>query len=161
MTEYFWFCWLLPGWPHRSALSTTHRPRQNGRQFPDDISNVSYCIQIYTFRLTFHWSVFRWGPFNNIPTLVQIIAWCRLCDKSLFASMMVSLRTYVCVNRLQWVKCSQYSLYLSGLRSYSRSALPWRVFINAVGFTENCLNILSKKEHKTFSGSYCISQLSM
>ena len=31
-------------------------------------------MKMYEFWLKFHWTLFR-GPINNIPALVQIIAW--------------------------------------------------------------------------------------
>ena len=40
---------------------------------------------------------------NNIPSLVQIMAWRRPGDKPLFEPMMVSLPTHICVTRPQWV----------------------------------------------------------
>ena len=43
------------------------------------------------------------GPINNIPALVQIMAWRRPGDKPLSEPMMVSLPTYICVTRPQWV----------------------------------------------------------
>ena len=44
------------------------------------------------------------GPINNIPALVQIMAWRRPGDKLLSEPMMVSLLTHICVTWLQWVK---------------------------------------------------------
>ena len=44
------------------------------------------------------------GPINNIPALVQIMAWRRLGDKPLSEPMMDSLPTHICVTRPQWVK---------------------------------------------------------
>ena len=44
------------------------------------------------------------GPINNIPALVQIMAWRRSGDKPLSEAMMVSLPTHICVIRPQWVK---------------------------------------------------------
>ena len=44
------------------------------------------------------------GPINNIPSLVQIMAWCRPGDKPLSEPMMVSSLTHICVTRSQWVK---------------------------------------------------------
>ena len=41
---------------------------------------------------------------NNIPALVQIMAWRRPGDKPLSGPMMVSLLTHICVARPQWVK---------------------------------------------------------
>ena len=42
-------------------------------------------------------------PVNNIPALVQIMAWCRPGDKPLSEPMMVNLLTHICVTRPQWV----------------------------------------------------------
>ena len=44
------------------------------------------------------------GPINDIPALVQIMAWRRPGDKPLSEPMMVSLLTHLCVTRPQWVK---------------------------------------------------------
>ena len=41
------------------------------------------------------------GPFNNIPELVQIMAWHWPGDKSLSEPMMVNLLTHICVTRPQ------------------------------------------------------------
>ena len=41
------------------------------------------------------------GPINNIPALVQIMAWRRPGDKPLSEPMMVSLLTHICVTRPQ------------------------------------------------------------
>ena len=43
------------------------------------------------------------GRINNIPALVQIMAWCRLGDKPLSEPMVVELLTHICVTRPQWV----------------------------------------------------------
>ena len=42
------------------------------------------------------------GPINNIPALVQMMAWYRLGDKPLSEPMMVRLPTHICVTRPQW-----------------------------------------------------------
>ena len=44
------------------------------------------------------------GPINNIPALVQIMAWCRPGNKPLSEPMVVNLPTHICVARPQWVK---------------------------------------------------------
>ena len=44
------------------------------------------------------------GPINNIPALIQIMAWRRPGDKPLSEPMIVSLPTHICVTRPQWVK---------------------------------------------------------
>ena len=43
------------------------------------------------------------GPINNIPALVQIMAWRRLGDKPLSEPRMVRLPTHICVTQPQWV----------------------------------------------------------
>ena len=43
------------------------------------------------------------GRINNVPALVQIMAWRRPGDKPLSEPMMVSLPTHICVTRPQWV----------------------------------------------------------
>ena len=47
------------------------------------------------------------GSINNIPALVQIMAWCRSGDKPWSEPMMVSLLTHICVTRPQWVKACE------------------------------------------------------
>ena len=82
----------------------TLRPRQNGRHFADDIfkwillnENVWILIKI---SLTFVPKV----SMNDIPTLVQVMAWRRPGDKPLSEAMTASLLTHICVTRPQWVK---------------------------------------------------------
>ena len=43
------------------------------------------------------------GPINNIPALVQMMAWRRLGDRPLSESMMVRLPTHIYVIRPQWI----------------------------------------------------------
>ena len=44
------------------------------------------------------------GPTNNIPALVQIMAWRQTGPKPLFEPIVVSLLKHKCVTRPQWVK---------------------------------------------------------
>ena len=46
------------------------------------------------------------GPVNNVPVLVQIMAWRRSGYKPLSEAMMVNFPTHVCVSRPQWVNTS-------------------------------------------------------
>ena len=54
------------------------------------------------------------GPINNIPALVQTMAWRRPGDKPLSEPMMVSLPTHICVTRPQWLNhllaCASHSI---------------------------------------------------
>ena len=43
------------------------------------------------------------GQINNIPALVQIMAWGQLCAKPLSEPMMFSLLMHICITRPQWV----------------------------------------------------------
>ena len=87
----------------RHVSIITLRPRQHGRHFAD-----------YTFKRIFlNENAIFWnkialkfvpkGPINNIPALVQIMAWRRPGDKPLSEAMMVSLLTHICATRPQWV----------------------------------------------------------
>ena len=60
-------------------------------------SKVFSWLKMIEFRLWFHFSFFPKGPFNNIPALVQIMAWHQPGDKPLCEPMMVNLRTHICI----------------------------------------------------------------
>ena len=53
------------------------------------------------------------GPINNIPSLVQTMAWPHPGDKPLSEPMMVRLPTHVCVTRPQWVNVVLCMNYIS------------------------------------------------
>ena len=79
----------------------TLRPRQNNRRFADDTFK---CILLNeNVRISFKISLkfVPLGPINNIPALVQLMAWRRPGDKPLSEPMMVSLPTHICVTRPQ------------------------------------------------------------
>ena len=44
------------------------------------------------------------GPIDNIPALVQLMAWCRPGDKPLSEPMVISLLMYICVTQPQGVE---------------------------------------------------------
>ena len=82
----------------------TLRPRQNGRRFPDDTSKRIFLNENVRISIKISLKFVPKSPINNIPSLVQIMAWRRSGDKPLSESMMVSLPTHICVTRPQWVK---------------------------------------------------------
>ena len=89
--------------PDECAVFNTLRPRQDGCQFPDDIFK---CISMYENILILIEISLKFvpnAPINNIPALVQIMAWRRPGDKPLSEPMMVNLQTNICVTRPQWV----------------------------------------------------------
>ena len=88
----------------RSEFNTL-RPRQNGRHFADDIFTCIFLNENASIAIKISLKCVPKGPINNIPALVQIMAWCRPGDKPLSEPMMVSLPTHMCVTRPQWVNC--------------------------------------------------------
>ena len=96
---------MLPWWTLLALPFNTLRLRHDGCHFPNIFKciflneNVSIAIEIsQKFVLK--------GPVNNIPALVQIMAWHRPGDKPLSELVMVSLPTHMCITRSQCVKSS-------------------------------------------------------
>ena len=87
-----------------ATFLNTLRPRLNGHLFADDIFKCIFFIENVWISIKISLKFVPKGPINNIPALVQIMAWRRPGDKTLSEPMMVSLRTYICVTRPQWVK---------------------------------------------------------
>ena len=71
-------------------LINTLRPRQNGRHFPDDIFKRIFLNQNIRIPINISLEFVPKGPINNIPALVQIMAWRRPGDKPLSETMLVS-----------------------------------------------------------------------
>ena len=98
-------CWttiLVP-----SDVVNTLRPRQNGRRFADDTFKRIFLNENVRISIKISLKFVPKGPINNIPALVQIMAWRRSGDKPLSEPMMVSLLMHICVTRPQWVKSLQ------------------------------------------------------
>ena len=76
------------------------RPRRNRRYFADDIFKCIFSIKNVLISIKVSLKFIPNGPINNIPALVQIMAWC----PPLSESMMIILLPHICVTRLQWVK---------------------------------------------------------
>ena len=86
----------------------TLRPRQNGRQFPDDILKCILLNENVRISIKISLNFVPKGSINNIPPLVQIMAWRRPGDKPLPEPMMDSLLTHICVTRPRWVILNLY-----------------------------------------------------
>ena len=82
---------------YRLGLNTL-RPRQNGRHFPDDIFNYIFLNENIWISIKISLKFVPKGLFDNIPALVEIMAWCRSGDKPLSEPMMVSLPTHIYVS---------------------------------------------------------------
>ena len=88
------------------VILNTLRPRQNGRHLTDDILNSIFLNENVWIPIKISLKFVPKGAINNIPSLVQIMAWRRPGDKPLSEPMMVSLTTHICVTLPQWVKAS-------------------------------------------------------
>ena len=84
-------------------LVITLRPRQNGRHFAEDIFKCIFLNENVSISIKISLKFVPKGPINNIPALVQIMAWHWPGDRPLSELMMVNLSTHICVTRPQWV----------------------------------------------------------
>ena len=82
----------------------TLRPRQVGRHFPDDIFKYIFLNENAWILIKISLKFVPKASIDNIPALVQIMAWQWPGDKPLSEPMMVRLLTHLCVSRPQWVK---------------------------------------------------------
>ena len=94
-------------WPCQAGVkANTLRPRQNGRHFADDIFKRNFLNENIWITIKISLKFVPKGPINNIPALVQIMAWRRSGDKPLSEPMMINLLTHICITRPQWVDSS-------------------------------------------------------
>ena len=70
------------------GLINTLRLRQNGRHFPDDIFKWIFLNENAWILINISLEFVPRGPINNIPTLVQVMAWRLTGDKPLSEPMM-------------------------------------------------------------------------
>ena len=102
----------------------TLRPRQNGRHFPDDIFKCIFLNEKFWIPIKISLKFVPKGPINNIPAMVQIMAWRRPGDKPLSEPMMVNFPTHICVTRPQWVS-SNISDAVYGIIRLATLRLNW------------------------------------
>ena len=93
-------------------MLNTLRPRQNGRHFADDIFKCIFLNEDVWISIKISLKFVPKGPINNIPALVQIMAWRRPGDKPLSEAMMARLPTHICVTRPQWVNCKMNACWI-------------------------------------------------
>ena len=82
----------------------TLRPRQNGRYFAEDTFKRIFLNENVWISIKIPLKFVPKGPINDIPALVEIMAWCQPGVKPSSEAMMVRLPTHTCVSRPQWVK---------------------------------------------------------
>ena len=86
----------------KKVCVNTLRPRQNGCKFPEDFFQCIFLNKNIQISIKIPLKFVPKGPINNIPALIQIIAWHRLGDKSLSEQWWYSLLTHIFA-RPQWV----------------------------------------------------------
>ena len=84
-----------------SYCVNTLRPRQYGRHFADDSSKCIFLNENASIWFKISLKFDPKGPNNNIPALVQIMAWRRPGDKPFSEPIMVNFPMDICVTRPQ------------------------------------------------------------
>ena len=79
---------------------------QDGRHFADDIFTCIFLNENVWNSIKISWKLAHKNQIDNIPALVQIMAWRWTGDKPLSEPMLVSLLTYIYITRPQRVKLS-------------------------------------------------------
>ena len=131
---------LWPGAVIRILINTL-RPRQDGRRFPDDtFERIFLKDKVITLIKTLLKFVPN-GPINNIPALVQIMAWRRPGDKPLSEPMMVRSPTHICVTRPQWEKELQ-TIYIMASLCPRKSFVKWANVLIQARESFFCTNLL-------------------
>ena len=75
----------------------TLRPRQNGRQFPEDILSACSWMKVYKFRLKFHWNLFPSAQAtNHYLNQRWLVCW------RIYVSLGLNKLTRPCVTLLQY-----------------------------------------------------------
>ena len=92
---------VVDSYPTR--IFNTLRLRQNGRHFTDDSFKCILLNENISISINISLKFVHKGQINNIPALVQMMAWRRSGDKPLSEPMMVILLMRICVSRSQWV----------------------------------------------------------
>ena len=85
------------------------RSKQNGHYFADDIFKCIFLNKNVWISLKTSLKFIPTVQINNIPALVQIMAWHWPGDKPLSEPMIIILLTRICVTWLQWVNSATLS----------------------------------------------------
>ena len=88
----------MSSYQYRDPHVNTLRPRQHGRHFADNTFKRILLNENVIISIKISLKCVPKDPINNIPALVQIMAWRRPGDKPLSEAMMVSLLTHIYVS---------------------------------------------------------------
>ena len=112
----------------QTTFLDTLRLGQNGCHFADDLFKYIFNENVWISSKITLMFVPK-GPIDNIPALVQIMAWRRPGDKPLSEPMLVRLPMHICIAQPQWVNMAneiQPSLEAHGvLRLISLSIMKY------------------------------------
>ena len=75
------------------------RPRQDSYQFPGNICKCIFLNENILILIEISLKLDHKGPINNIPVMVQIMAWHWPGDKPSSELMLVSLLMHICVTQ--------------------------------------------------------------
>ena len=89
---------------NRLQCVNTLRPRQDDRHFSDDVFECSFLNENVSISINISPKFVPESQVNDIPALVQIMAWRRPGDKPLSEPMMFRLPTHLYITRPQCVK---------------------------------------------------------
>ena len=78
----------------------TLKPRRNGRRFADDVFKCIFLNENVWILIKISLKFVPKGPNNNIPALIQVMAWHRSGDKPLPEPMVVRLPTHIYIFQL-------------------------------------------------------------
>ena len=121
--------WNLSSWKARTHLASivssfnTLRLGQNGRHFADNTFKCIVLIENVRISMNISLKIVPKAPINNIPSLVQIMAWCRPGNKPLSEPMMIGLPTHIYVTRPQWI--NDTDLIFQFIWSIQYLLMPW------------------------------------
>ena len=79
------------------------KAENDGHHFPEDIFRCIFLKENEWISIKIPLKLVPKGPINNIPSLVQIMAWRWPGNKPLSEPMMVSLLMHICVTWPQWL----------------------------------------------------------
>ena len=111
----------------------TLRPRQDGQDSPDDIFKCIFLNENVLISVKISLKCVHKGPINNIPALVQIMAWCQPGNKPLSEPMMVSLMMliYGSLGLNELTHWPQWSVVIISKVLFSNSCY-WTIITTAV-----------------------------
>ena len=133
----FWFHGIFKN-PNTYCLRNTLRPRRDDGHFSEDIFKYVFVNDYVLISNKISLKFVPRVPNNNIPALVQIMAWHQPDQKPSSEPMMLILLTPLCVALPQWSKHSYLSRIGFPLCNYQS---PFRMQI--IWVAENMVNSIS------------------